>query len=301
MSLKLTITQAIGKGILSAKTNSPVLLFGVGIAGFVGTTILATRSTLKLDEEVLEPAGEDIKRIKEATVKKDGTPYTDKERKHDLTKVYIRSALKTTKLYLPAVATGILSITCLTGSHVILTRRNASLTAAYATVSEAFKKYRERVVAELGVDKDREFRHGTVERQVAVDTDTGVDVKTIKTYDPDGLSGYARVFEQGNPNWQSVPSQNYLFLKMHQQWAQDRLEANGYLFLCDVYKDLGFKDDKASRVVGWVLGEGDDKVDFGVFNLDSPASRDFMNGEDGAILLDFNCSGNILDKIPSDC
>lgn len=305
MSLKLKLTQAVGKQLLNVKTNSPTLLVGVGIVGFVGTTALAVRATLKLDELVLDEAEADIKRVKTAEKKVDGSDYTEKDRTKDLRKIYLRSGIKIARAYAPAVLVGVVSIAALTGSHVILTKRNTGLAAAYATVEEAFKKYRERVIADVGEEKDREYRHGAVERQVAVDTDSGVDVKTITTFDPDGVSGYARVFEKpdqrtgrGSKYWRSVPRENRTWLQLQEKFMNDKLELDGYLFLSDVYKTLGFPQTAASRVVGWVLGEGDERVSFGCFDTDSDATVEFFNGTESSILLDFNVSGNILHKAP---
>lgn len=297
MSLKNTITRSVGKQLLVAQKHSPVLLLGAGVVGFVGTIVLSTKATLKLDEVILQDAKIDIERIKIAEINE---KYSEKDATKDLRKVYVRSALRGAKLYAPAVGLGLLSIAALTGSHIILTKRNVSLAAAYATIEQTFNKYRERVVADLGADKDREYRHGVVEREIAVDTDEGPVVKTVKSFDPNAVSGYARLFARGKtPNWQSVPAQNMSFLAMHQEWLNDKLESKGYLFLSDVYKDLGFPETPASRVAGWVLGKGDNFVDFGIFDIENPAAQDFFNGVEQSILLDFNCCGNILDMMPT--
>jgi hypothetical protein len=296
MSLKLKLTQTVGKQLLAAQKHSPVLLIGVGVAGFVGTIALSVKATLKLDELVLQDAEKDIKRVKEETRE----DYTEKNRKHDLTKIYVRSAIRTARLYAPAFGLGVLSIAALTGSHIILTRRNVSLVAAYATIEQSFKQYRDRVIADVGAEKDREYRHGVVEREIAVDTDQGPVVKTVKSYDPNGISGYAREFAKGKTrNWQKVHRENLNFLRMQQNWANDKLQVNGYLFLSDVYKDLGLEPDKASHVVGWVLGKGDDFVSFGILDDDIDAAVDFYHGHEQSILLDFNVTGNILDLIPT--
>lgn len=299
MSLKLKLTQAVGKQLLNVKTNSPVLLFGVGIVGFVGTTFLATKATLKLDELVLDEAESEIARVKEAQKKADGSEYTEKDRTKDLRKIYLRSGIKIARAYAPAVAVGVISIAALTGSHVILTKRNTGLAAAYATIEEAFKKYRERVIADVGEEKDREYRHGAVERQIAVDTDSGVDVKTVKTFDENNVSGYARHFAKGKTKyWRSVPRENRTWLEIQQRFMNDKLQLDGYLFLNDVYKALGFPETAASRQVGWVLGEGDDRVSFGCFDVDSDTTVEFFDGTEASTLLDFNCSGNIMHKAP---
>ena len=50
-------------------------------------------------------------------------------------------------------------------------------------------------------------------------------------------------------------------------------------------------------VVGWVLGNGDNCIDFGIWDSANEKARDFVNGREGAILLDFNVDGVIYDLI----
>ena len=60
---------------------------------------------------------------------------------------------------------------------------------------------------------------------------------------------------------------------------------------------LGIPRSQAGAVVGWVLGEGDDYIDFGMFDGNNMATRDFVNGYERSILLDFNVDGVIYDLI----
>lgn len=77
--------------------------------------------------------------------------------------------------------------------------------------------------------------------------------------------------------------------------ANDRLHARGHLFLNEVYEALGLPHTQAGAVVGWVVGNGDNFVDFGLYT--GEAARDFVNGREGSILLDFNVDGIVYDKI----
>ena len=94
---------------------------------------------------------------------------------------------------------------------------------------------------------------------------------------------------------------NLFFLKRQQDWANERLKARGYLFLNEVYESLGIPRTKAGQVVGWVYDaknpKGDNYVDFGIYNLHDEKARDFVNGYERSIWLDFNVDGNILDLI----
>ena len=64
---------------------------------------------------------------------------------------------------------------------------------------------------------------------------------------------------------------------------------------------LGIPKTAAGQVVGWVYDEkypvGDNFVDFGMYDLYNEKARDFVNGRERVILLDFNVDGNILDFI----
>ena len=92
-----------------------------------------------------------------------------------------------------------------------------------------------------------------------------------------------------------------MFLKKAESFANDKLRINGYLFLNEVYEMLGIPKTKAGQVVGWVYDEknasGDNFVDFGIFDINNPKARDFVNGYERVIILDFNVDGVILDLI----
>ena len=64
---------------------------------------------------------------------------------------------------------------------------------------------------------------------------------------------------------------------------------------------LGIKRTKAGNVVGWIYDEehpvGDNYVDFGMYDLHNEKARDFVNGHERVILLDFNVDGEILHLI----
>ena len=64
---------------------------------------------------------------------------------------------------------------------------------------------------------------------------------------------------------------------------------------------LGIPRSKAGQVVGWIYDPenpvGDNFVDFGIYEADREKARDFVNGYERSILLDFNVDGNIWEKM----
>ena len=125
--------------------------------------------------------------------------------------------------------------------------------------------------------------------------------KSVSIADPNTYSDYARFFDDGCTGWQKDAELNLVFLKHQQNHANELLRANGYLFLNDVYDMLGIPRTKAGQCVGWIYDEknpvGDNYVDFGIYDIYKEGSRDFVNGYERSIWLDFNVDGNILDLI----
>ena len=113
-------------------------------------------------------------------------------------------------------------------------------------------------------------------------------------------SDYAKFFDEYNPNWEKDSEYNLMFLRAQQNYANDLLVKRGYLFLNDVYKMLGFEPTSRRPVVGWRYepeeSNCDGYVSFGIYNANRDG-RDFVNGYERSILLDFNVDGPILDTL----
>ena len=91
------------------------------------------------------------------------------------------------------------------------------------------------------------------------------------------------------------------FLKCQQNYLNDLLKRQKVVLLNEAYDALGFPRTKAGAVTGWVYDEnepiGDNYIDFGIFNLNSEAARNFVNGYERSIWLDFNVDGYVLDML----
>lgn len=299
------ISKVAGRGGLVLKKYSPEILMVTGVVGVVTSTVLACKATLKLDDIVCD-ADDKIETIHDAfngdIELKEGATYTEQDYKRDLVIAYVQKGAAIMKLYGPAVSLGVASIGCILGSHHIMSKRNVALVAAYKATEQAFEEYRKRVVDEYGEDKDHQFKYGTTKETITevVKGEDGKDKKvkkTIEKNDPNMHSQYARFFDESSTQWSKTPEYNMVFLKCQQNFFNDMLNTRGHVFLNEVYDALGLPRSQAGAIVGWVKGQGDDYVDFGMYNPDSERARDFVNGYERSILLDFNVDGVIYDLI----
>lgn len=293
--IKTAVTSGVGRQILTLKTHSPAIMFGAGMVGFVATTVLSSRATLKLTD-VLEQAEKDRGQADEAlALGKD--EYTEKDRTQDLRKIKIRAAVQVAKLYAPSVAVGLGSLALLAGSHVTLTRRNVAVTAAYATLERAYHEYRARVREQIGDEREKDLYYGLVEKDFVRETDDGPVLEVGKGVGPNGIrSEYAIKFDKENPNWRPSNDMNEMFLENVQSWATNRLRSRGYLFLNDVHKELGVELTEEGQAVGWFLNNGGDDV---VSFTRNESGYLYITGQESAVWLDPNVDGLISNKLPS--
>ena len=311
----MKLTEKVGKTLNKTKfqvmKHSPEILVISGAIGVVTSAVMACRATTKLSKVMSEhkTTVEQIHHVaNHPEVLPENKEYTKNDAKKDLAITYTQTGLKLAKLYAPSVILGALSLTCMISSSNILRKRNAALAAAYAAVDNGFKTYRSNVVERFGKEVDKELRYSIKAKEFEeVETDkNGKEKKVKKTVDVakiDMPSDYARFFTVGCDNWQKDAEHNLWYLKQQQNYANEKLRAQGYLFLNDVYDMLGIPRSTPGQIVGWVYNdknpnhEGDNYVDFGIYNINRESNRDFVNGYESSILLDFNVDGPIYELI----
>lgn len=298
MLIPTTLKGTVGRGGLLLQKHAPEILTGAGLVAMTTGAVLAVKATLNL-EKTLTKAEERIVSVKDAKAYADGTAevedYEDKAYQKDLYQAYLKNVLDFTKLYGPAVSLFIAGAGSVLAGHGIMRKRNVALVAAYNAVEKSFAAYRARVLEDLGEDKDRDYRLGITET-----TETGENGKkhALIEIDPTKASRYARVFDEGNPEWQRGEGYNQFFLTAEQSYLNDKLRATGHVFLNEVYDRLGFDRTPEGAVVGWLLSkDGDNYIDFGIYDLANEQKRKFINGWEDSIWLDFNVDGVIFDKI----
>lgn len=299
-------TRTLNRAGLKLKKHSPEIMVTAGVVGVVTSAVMACKATTKAGS-IIEEKNSEMAKIHKVAETVDESEYSEQDLKKDTAIVYVQTGVKFAKLYGPSVALGVVSIASILAGHNILRKRNFALAAAYTAVDTSFKEYRSRVVDRFGEELDRELRYNIKAQEVeetVVDEKTGKEKKvkkTVEVADPNTYSDYARFFEDGCNGWSKNPEFNLMFLKNQQSYANDLLKTRGHLFLNEVYDLLGIPRTQAGNVVGWIYDEehpnGDNFVDFGIYDINKAKNRDFVNGYERTILLDFNVDGDILSSM----
>lgn len=301
------ITRKFHKIGFQFKKHSPEILVVAGVVGGVASAVMACKATTKAGD-ILDDTKKQLDVIHRGM--EDGkiheVEYTQEDGKKDLAIVYTQTAVKFVKLYGPSVILGTASIVAILAGHNITRKRNAALTAAYATIDRSFKDYRNRVIERFGEELDRELKYNIKSEEVeeTVTNEDGTEStvkKTVSVVDPNTISNYARIYDDGNTCWSKSPELNLAFLKTQQNYFNDLLKSRGHVFLNEVYDALGFERTQAGQIVGWVYDEeypiGDNFIDFGIYDIHDSAKVRFVNGQERSILLDFNVDGNVWELL----
>lgn len=314
-----SMTRTASKCGYKLKKASPTIMIVGAAVGGVAATVLACKATIRAQDILAEhnAAVESIHTAKEQIESGEiqlgeGETYTEKDFKNDITTTYVQTGLKLAKIYAPAVTLGVVSLGCMFGSHHIMTKRNASLTAAYIALDKAFEEYKTRVTDRFGSRVQEELEHNikAVEIENKKTDDQGVE-ETIKEYKDVAMqhtSPYTFIYDESVSSWDKDAQLNMSTLIQAEAAAERRLRRNGHLFLNEVIDILdpygrGSHHTPEGQIVGWLYDPNDEtkqnQVDFGVTRYveNNDALNNFIDGFERSVLLRFNCDGPIIDKI----
>lgn len=297
-----SVSSVANKTVMKLKKHSPEILVVAGVVGAVASAVIACKATTKVGK-ITEEAKDMIDAIHESEkngVTPAGETYTKEDCQKDLAITYVQTGIKYGKLYAPAVILGSLSIASILASNNILRKRNVALGAAYAAIDKSFKEYRGRVIERFGEQVDHELKYNIKAKkfeEVETDPETGKQKKVKKTVmvtDPNLQSDYAVYFDNKSRNYETNMDYNRMFLKAQQQFANDKLQARGHIFLNEVLDDLDLPRSPAGQIVGWTKEGPDGYVNFRILEVE----RETEDGRhEPALLLDFNVEGDIWSQM----
>ncbi len=297
-----SVSGIINKTTMTLKKHSPEILIVAGVVGAVASAVIACKATTKVGK-ITEEAKNAIDTIHESEkngITPDGKVYTKEDCQKDLAITYVQTGIKYVKLYAPAVILGSLSVTSILASNDILRKRNVALGAAYAAIDKSYKEYRGRVIERFGEQVDQELKYNIKAKkyeEIETDPETGKQKKVKKTVmvtDPNIQSDYAVYFDNKSRNYETNMDYNRMFLKAQQQYANDKLQARGHVYLNEVLDDLDLPRTPAGQIVGWTKNGPDGYINFRIIDVE----RETEDGRhEPALLLDFNVEGNIWSQM----
>lgn len=307
------------KGLMRLKVlgqkHSPEIMIVVGAGLVIGAAVLACKNTIEAHEVLLD-TDEELKKInygEDLAVEAENVDAVKivRDSRKARNKVYFNTGKEMARLYGPPIGIAAIGFTMIFGSHKILKDRNTALTLAYTNLLANYNNYRKSIRDRFGEEAEFEIlRDGEKTDIVAVDEDgneTIIKDAEIVHDDGSGHSPYARIFDPSCRDWSTNPEANLNWLRCKQNYCNDKLRAEGILFLNDVYKELGFTRTPAGQIVGWVWDprneiddtQRDNYVDFGIYDnlYKDAAKRAFINAAEPCVWLDFNVDGVVYDLI----
>lgn len=295
------------------RKHSPELLIAGGIISAASSVALAIYSTTRLNK-VIEPYNKKIDSIK-ADLKDDNKIQNKeidiKESKKQLAVAYGYVALKIAALYAPSALFFISSVGCILGSHKIMKTRNLALAAACTTLEQSYQAYRKRVKDKLGEEVEEKIYKDIYKDEVEV-TDPNTGKTKVKKMDVPHINennAWNVIYDCGNTCWERDALMNFDWLMLQQDYYNEKLRRQGYLFLYDIYKDFGYTTSmlgeekaRASRILGWIYDPTNPKRNCYIsFGLTQPGTRvplpkiaEQIQRNEAAFWLNLNPDGDIL-------
>lgn len=247
---KSNVTNLIKNVKIGLSKHSPEILTGIGIAGMATTTVLAVKATpkaLRLIEEEKRIQNREL--LDEA--RKNGNENCAKIDKLKPIEV-IKVAWKP---YIPAVVTGVASITCLIGASSVNAKRNAALATAYELSKTALTEYKEKVVETIGEKKEHVIREKIAQDKVDKNPVNNSEVVVLGSGDVLFMEPICmKPFKSDIEHVRKVINDfNYRMTT----------GAEEYISLSEFYDEFGLMHTRASDSLGWNLGrDGQIEVEF---------------------------------------
>lgn len=223
-----TVLKSVVRGI---ERESPAILIGLGITGFVTTVALAIEATPKalylLDKE---------SRIR--------NHYVVEEGKEPIPFTRLESVKIVWKCYIPTVVVGLSSIGCFVLANSIQLNRNAAIAGLYSLSEATMKEYQKKVVEIIGKNKEEKVHDAILQDRIEANPLSKTEVIVTgngETLFYDSWSG--RYFKGDMEKVRRV--QNDLNAAM--------LGGDMYTPLNDLYSELGLENVVGGERIGWCL------------------------------------------------
>lgn len=244
---KPNLTKLVGGIQVFVTKKSPEILTGIGVAGFITTTVLAVKATPKALLLIEEEKRRQNRKLLDEAEKNGCDAYAR------ITKLKSIEVVKICwKCYVPAAITGMLSIGCIIGASSVSSRRTAALATAYKLSETALTEYKEKVVETIGEKKEQIIRDKIDKDHIDKDPVSKKEIivtKAGETLCYDALSG--RYFKSDIEQIKKAVNE------LNKTMLRDM-----YVSLNEFYDELDLEHTDIGDQIGWNVDNGLIDVDF---------------------------------------
>lgn len=232
-------TNLICKSKKFLKKNSSTILTYMGVAGVVGTAVMAVKATPKAMELI-----EDAK----------------KEKGEELTT--LQTIVVAAPAYIPSTLIGVGTIACIIGSNVLNKRQQAALTSAYIMLNRSYNDYKSKLIELYGKDTDDRIQKELMEEKI--DAEPPYIVGQTAFYATKGLETLCNT--EKALFYDTISERYFESTPLDVYAAEYHLSRNFIITGCatpnDFYDFLGIPQTPEGDVIGWSMEDGYYWLDF---------------------------------------
>jgi hypothetical protein len=206
----------------AAIDNAPAILTGIAVVGTISSIAFTGKATFKAADVI-------AKKQAELDAEEESHPLTGRE-KVELTWRY----------YVPAAGTAVLTIACIIGANRISTTRAAALASAYTAVQKGFKEYQNKVVEQIGKNKEQKVRDSIAQDRIDKKPPSA-EVTIVGTGSVLCMDAYSGRYFNGDMEALRSAENDINYQIIHQDYAS----------LSDLYSLIGLESTSESDNLGW--------------------------------------------------
>lgn len=266
-----------------------------GMAGIAASAIYLYKAVNE-SKDILAKVKEEVKKLEDEGADE-----------KDIKAVKIAGGVAVAKKVAIPAGLAVASSATVLGIHHEMRKENRRLSEVITQTSLAYNALKNELREQLGDEQADELIYGVrkpdkkeikeiEENSPRKDEITDEERKSYRISDGEEItpSPYAVFFDETCNNYTDDPEYNKNTLILLQAQLNERLKRIGYVYLNEVYEKLGVEKTEAGHVMGWRYAphdpnhEGDNQIDFNMWDIRSRANRRFINGYEPVVLLDFN-------------
>lgn len=159
----MNVGDIVTKGVQVVKANAPTILTGLSVVGLGATAYLTMKASAKATRHI----------------DADNAAHGRISHLED-TKTRVKREIKLTwRYYIPPAITGLTTVACIIGSNKVNGNRTAAAMAAYSLTEKAYSEYKEKVVEQIGANKEQRIRDDLAQKRVNEQAGTTNEVTVL--------------------------------------------------------------------------------------------------------------------------